>query len=484
MADTSTVFPSYAQAAEHNELLALIAGKLGALEDPKTWAVFQALVRQGRIGRYLSAGDQVEVNSSYLVTADVGESTGITAANVTGYTFVGATGSQPGVWEFDYSGAAWMLNGAAVNLAAYGVSLTGTPVEGDTIVVTVNATTADYDVMGIDQEQPVNPNLTHSLTLMMHDVLSTINFDPPQYLWPVTAESLASIGVSGNVLPAGTYHVTLDHAAYNGSTTQDTTIQITTTQDVPIGGGIRHSQVGAYRSDGAYTVANLLAGVWTTYGASTYTVIETNLATTEGSDGISLGTTTASNPTYKVGDYINFSQRQAYGSGRWSTSYIRQLLNSEDAVLSWVPKTIWSRNLNITPEGFLHSIDPELRAVLTKVRKRYAPSISDGDGYEDVEDTVTLATLLDIFGQQNNGINEGPVDAEGNVVRTVAYSYWQDHNTNADRIKYQGTTPRFWCVASCYPSLGFIVRLVYTSGALSYGNASSSYGVVPCLHIG
>ena len=179
---------------------------------------------------------------------------------------------------------------------------------------------------------------------------------------------------------------------------------------------------------------------------------------------------------------MNYSRRQGHGSNRWSTSYIRQLLNSEDAVLAWEPKTIWSRNLNIQPEGFLHALDPELKAVLGKVRKRYALGQPDGYGYEDVEDFVTLATMLDVFGSNNNGIAEGPVDASGTVKRTTATSLWQG-SSNADRIKTQNGTARYWWLGSVYPSYCNYVRLVYSSGALSYSFAYNSYGVVPRLYI-
>lgn len=86
---------------------------------------------------------------------------------------------------------------------------------------------------------------------------------------------------------------------------------------------------------------------------------------TEGVEGTNLGTTTSRDPQYKAGDYINFSQHQAYGSGRWSTSWLRQVLNSSDAEVQFVPATPWSRP-GSKAEGFLHSLDPELVKALGK----------------------------------------------------------------------------------------------------------------------
>lgn len=354
---------------------------------------------------------------------------------------------------------------------------------GDVLSVNVGGNAYDFDVLGLDEDEPVDTSFNHVLSIQMHKVLSQINFDPPQYLFPVTAESLAAIGISGSVLPAGTYHVTLDRGAYNGGTAEDGKYQFTTTQDVPIGGGIRHSYMGTYQSS-SYAKANVLAGTFITYTADTVTTIETGLATTEGDGGTSLGTATAVNPSYKVGDYINYTQRQRYGSNRWSKSWIRQLLNSNEATFRWAPGTVFSRNIVLSPApaGFLYSLDADLRAVLGKVRKRYALSVSDGGGYEDVEDMVTLATLLDMGGGNNNSIVEGPVDANGTVTRSTAYSLWKNA-TNADRIKYRGSSAVVWWLGSSFPSIAYSVRYVNSSGAFSFNYAYSSLGVVPSLHI-
>lgn len=456
-----------------------IGDALGAYSAPLSWGAILNKIRAGTIENYVQPGDPLEVKSSYLVTLETNDGR---EANVTSTTFLSKTGSVSGAWEFTYSGSVWNLDGAAVNLEDYGITPSGTPASGDTITVSVSAASVDFDVEGIDEECPVNPLHKHCLSIMMHDILSTINFDPPQYLFPVTAESLAAIGISGNELPAGTYNITLNKGAYNNTTAQDGTYCFTITKPVPIGGGIRHTQMGAYRADGTYTAANLLTGTFTTYAADTITVIESNLTTSAYSEGTSLGTTSAEDITLRSHEYINLTRRQAHGSNRWSTSYIRQLLNSDDEVLQWKPMTIFSRNISAKPEGYLHSIDRELRAVLTKVRKRYALHSADGGGYEDIEDYVTLATMLDVFGSKNGTVTEGPVDAEGNVTRTTAMTLWKD-STNADRVKTQKGTARDWWLASALPSGSLSSRLVYPSGALGSSGASNALGAVPCLHI-
>lgn len=54
-----------------NAILSRIAGKLGAFENPPTWAALQALVRAGLIDTVARVGDQVEASMNPVVTAEV-----------------------------------------------------------------------------------------------------------------------------------------------------------------------------------------------------------------------------------------------------------------------------------------------------------------------------------------------------------------------------------------------------------------------------
>ncbi len=285
-------------------------------------------------------------------------------------------------------------------------------------------------------------------------------------------------------MPAGTYNITLDHGAYDGGTGEDGTFQFTTAETIPVGGGLRHSTMG--QSQSTYAKTNITGGTITTYGTDHSTTIETGIVVTEGSTGTSLGTTTCKDPQYKSGDAVNFTQRQRYGSGRWKTSFIRQWLNSWDKNFTFVPATIWSMPVAGVTEGFIHTLEPEVRNVLIKVRKRYALNIADGYGYEDVEDYVTLATMLDVYGSQNNSIAEGPVTSAGVVTRTVAKSLFKNILTaQADKIKTLNGAAGYWWLSSNYPSLANYERLVDTSGALnSLYVAYNSSGAVPELHVG
>ena len=92
--------------------------------------------------------------------------------------------------------------------------------------------------MDHDTHTPVNPALTHTLPLLLHDVAhyGTIPFCAPQLLY-----------YAADGLPAGSYKFTLDHGAYGGGIGQDGTYMFTTDVAIPADGGIRHNAVGYYK---------------------------------------------------------------------------------------------------------------------------------------------------------------------------------------------------------------------------------------------
>jgi len=359
---------------------------------------------------------------------------------------------------------------------------------GDQLNVEVGGLSRDFDVLGLDEDAPVGSGLSHVLTLQSHDVLVETKFDNAQYLFAVTAEACAAFGWPSSGMPAGTYHIILDRGGFGSVTGQDGTYQFTTTVPVPVGGGVRHTTMGAQQS-GGYKKTQITGGTFLTYAADTLTVLESDLSCTEGNGGTCLGTASAST-AYKAGDFINFTTRQRYGTSRWSASYLRQLLNSPDETLRWTPATIWSRNAATAPEGFLHRLDPELRSVLCQVRTRYALGPLDGGGsgqYEDVTDYVKIPTLLDINGSAVSGVSEGPVDAEGNLMRSTPYAMWQEMSRSADRIKRYGGDVSNWFLASRGAQYSFQISRVTAAGEITDTFPTVTgiqIGAAPCLYIG
>lgn len=476
------------EANSHLTVLARAAGEdsSGAIKSHRMTQVF---VRAGTIAKYVSTGELYKVAKESGVSVTFA-GTGITAATVVEDTFIAKVGhSDAGGYEFIFDGAAWHLNGAEAELTQYGISVTGTPADGDAVVVHVTGSEVVFEILGTnDFDVPVNPELKHTLPLISRDILSygTIAFKPAQLMKAIAADEFAS------GLPAGEYNFVLDHACYDATTKQDGTISFTTTIDIPVGGGIRHSEIGKYYSAAAdYTFAKILAGTFTTYDADG-NVLESGIATVSGGNGTNLGTVTAETKSYMSGTHLNSTRRQMYGSNRGAYSNQKDWFNSSAAgagsgeVASWWQKhTEFDLPVKSTLPGWKHGLDPEFCSVICPVRKRtYLHAWDQGDKtYEDTEEEIFQLSMTEMGYGANSSVYECGVKADGTVNKEEAYPLYKGAS-NADRIKYQGTTARYWFLRSPHPSYASSVRLVDPSGALLYYFADNTNGVVAGLCIG
>lgn len=358
----------------------------------------------------------------------------------------------------------------------------------DQLETTRNEKTLTFDILDFDKHTPSNKYLSHSLALGLHNVFTygTIPFCASQLMY-----------YTEGGLPAGNYKFTLDHACYGGTTQYDGTYMFTLTQAIPADGGFRHTNpIGGWKEK--YAQSDVIGNYITTYGARPQrTEVEKNVAvkvwdgTTACTD---LGTFTARSLTYHTeadtanGGKRNFTERQAYGSNRWRDSVYRQWLNSDaEAVPSsdtttvsnwWKPATVFDRVPGGAKlAGFLNGLDPEFVAVLGEIEVKTALCDCDkvdGATYDITHDKVWLQSMTEIFGSNNNGIAEGS-----------QLAYWVGAS-DADRIKYEGSTARYWWLRSPNPTYAGSVRSVNPSGVLyngSYGGAYGADGVVPACCI-
>ena len=289
-------------------------------------------------------------------------------------------------------------------------------------------------------------------------------------------------------LPAGTYNVTLDHGTYGEGTAQDSTYQFTTTQIVPVGGLIRHTTMGVYQSSG-YTIAQITAGKFVTYNES-YTQLE-SLTTTEGSSGTSLGTTTARRRSYRTNEHLNFTERNAYGSNNYANSSDRQYMNSKlkgaasGAVASWwSSKNEWDMPVKSPKNGFLYGLDPSFVNVLQTVKKRtrltLADQVDSSVKHVDTDEFIFFVSQTEVNLSREDSVYENSfgTDKTFTTVLTTPYELYVD-SVNADRIKYQNGTARYWWLRGPNPSYANNVRYVNTDGSLNNNNANNSNGIVP-----
>lgn len=450
-----------------------------------TFADVQRITRLGYHDDLIPVGNQFVVNREKTMAISVGASTGITSATVNPQTFIEKVGEAfNGQYEATYDGDVWhKADNTVIVLSDYGVTVVGTPVAGDHIVITGTAEELTFDVLDHDKHTPENSGLTHSLALGMHNIFiyGTMPFCAPQLMY-----------WSENGLPAGTYKLTLDHAQYGGGTLYDGTYMFTLTKAIPADGGFRHTKpVGGWQS--SYAKTDILGNYITTYGARPQrSAIESGVAfseydgTTECTD---LGTFTARSRTYYAEDDTvnggkrNFTERQAYGSNRWRDSVYRQWLNSTAPAGTtgngvsnwWTPQSVFDRAPGgANSAGFLYGLDPSFVTAMGKVKVITALCDCDkvdGATQDITYDKVWLQSMTEVFGNTNNSISEG-----------VRLAYWNG-STDADRIKYHNGTARYWWLRSPYPTIASNVRYVSSSGDLNNNRAYGAYGVVPACCI-
>lgn len=134
-------------------------------KSPKT---LQALNRMGLAARVLDEYTQIAINRETSIS--IAAHSTITSPSVNAETFVAKIGeAETKEYEFVFDGSVWKLEENAVVLSEYGISYSGTPSEGDTLVVHETAAEIIYDVLGIDHDVPSDPNFTHTITLCAHD---------------------------------------------------------------------------------------------------------------------------------------------------------------------------------------------------------------------------------------------------------------------------------------------------------------------------
>lgn len=427
------------------------------------YADAQAIVRMGYAPRYFHIGDQIVVEKETSMNATVGnsegETPGITAASVDPDAFIAAVHTvHGGDYEFTFNGAEWHYNGAPVNLADYGISVTGTAVHGDEVIVHETAAKLYFDVIDIDKDTPSDPQFTHSLTLQLHDVYIDLQYCTRQAAFAF-AEGLA----------AGTYKFTVGaHPWVAGDVNK--VLTFTLANDIAAGGQLVFN--GSYNATLVGTTITAFASTTSTTAAETVTMIE-------GNTGTDLGTILRSKT-----DAINSIDRALLGSNNWLESAMRQYLNSDKAAGSvWTPQSVFDRppTWAATTAGFLHGIDPDFVAVLGNVKKTTGlNSISDGGGTAVHDEKVFLLSRSEVFmGDEYAGGEDTPYAYYKNYSDNQSPSTGEDKN----RIKYRAGVARNWWLRSPHAGYACNVRLVYSSGAWSTHVAVYANGVAPACCI-
>ncbi len=438
-----------------NALEAMAVSKDLDLNNPTSWAEVQKIVRSGLASKAFAIGDQFTVEKGKSASATV-SGNGITSATVTMITFLNKIGvTRAGLYDFEFNGAVWAYAGEPVTLSEYGITASGTASEGDHIVVSVVTENIVFDVIGIDHDTPSDTQFTHSLTLGMHNCYANVQFDGTEALFYCDAE-----------LAAGTYNFTL-LAGYDTTYGGGKTYQFTLTNAVPAGGVIMFPW--SYNTQASTIKVS-------TYSSRTSTTAIESVSVTEGTGGTALDTIGECNHTHRI----------RYGSNNYNESAIRQWMNSDGAAGTfWVPKTKFDRppSWNSSMNGFLYGLDKSFVDIIGNVKKLTAlNTLTDNAdaSYIETDEKFFLFSNDELYFATENGVDQGE-----------PYAYYKNYSTlavagsgaDANRIKYLGSTARYYWMRSPYPWFAHFVRLVDPDGSLSNTTAYDSDGAAPACCI-
>lgn len=313
------------------------------------------------------------------------------------------------------------------------IDLTG--LVGETVALRKTGGNVPMDVVDYDSTNKV-------VTLLASDCSafsSNVNFEPPQALaW------------FENGLSAGDY-------TFRWNNTQ---VYLTLATSIPAGGQLvaNNSTFKTYESQ-----------------ESTVTLETGTVSTTETQGATDLGQTGQG--------LLNHHDRVSYGSNNFGESVLLAMLNSDAAQGTILHgSTKLSRAYQMPFAGFLAGMNQEDLACVDDTVWRCSacntyecPSELGGTSTKGNPYTVTakfgLLSQTEAFGSYD-GV------ADGSSILDIFVGA-----TNDDRKRYRGTSSRDWWLRSPHPGNAYYVRLVLTSGAVGYDDASTGYAVVPACKI-
>lgn len=450
---------------------------IDTLSSINGWDDIKYAVRNGLGEVLFPVGYEFTTPRETAISAAVGaDNTGVTAVTVNEDAFLHAIGeAHSGVYEATYDGTAWHKeNGDTVVLADFGITITGTPASGDTILITETATSIIWVVRGHNHHEAADGHYTNTMTLEAKYVYGTgagtykgLVFDAAEALY-----------YCSEALPAGTYNFTWNYAT--GSVANGT-FQFTLTQGVPAGGQIVISGNNNTSVITARTIAT-----YASVGATT--AIESGLAITAGSGGTSLGTV---NSTTSTDDNLNCGQRVLFGSNNYAQSAARQWLNSAETLGSvWSPTNkfdrapSWHTGSDTAYHGFMHGLGDDFLAAVQPAkiacRTNSVFEVDSLDGTEfttnqvyELEDKFFLLSRPEIWGTWDSASYKDGEQLE-----------YYEGLTQTELIKRDAAgSARFSWLRSPSPSYAHGVRFVVTGGSLNGHNALNAYAVAPACII-
>lgn len=432
-------------------------------EENLSFKKIQELVRSGEIDNYLAIGDEITVEKETGITVTATGALTVTVTEATWNSHVEHL--HHGVYEFIYDGYEWSEHelGVGLDMAYLGINITGTPVEGDVISVTVATATLVFQYVAKDKVTLRNPDLVHSAVFQLKNIYRNCQF--------AAAEAIIYASAA---MPAGTYHFNLykpSNIYYLNAGLQNKDVQFTTTVDIPAGGQLVLT-TGSFKDSTSVDALKL-----TSYGSKgSTTALESGIVCSEGTSGTDLGRANdAANNTR-----INSTDRCVYGSNNWEYSGLRQWMNSDGAANTWYKaKGHFSRpysNANI--QGWMYGIEKDFLDVLQEVEVATVQNWFDGGAKKITHDKWFIPSNSQVYmsasGQEGDNWDYYKIFSDLSAPGTGA---------DSNRIKKLNGSATYWWLRTPHGSYSHSEYGVGLDGSRSSHSGHGSIGVAPACVI-
>ena len=466
-------FPNRETFENTNTILARIAGALEKGSDTVYETNFSEVNKNVNLGlgeKLYPVGTEFIGYKAHTALASVGgQNTGVTAVSINAETFLTEIDTiDRKVKVFEYNGA-WYYKGEAVNPANYGLTLTGTPANGDTLLVSMTCTKVIW-VVRAHNHHSVLSNALYTMTLEMKWLYGTntayksMQFDKPEAFY--THEDDTALAV-------GTY-----------------TFNLPTTYDKWVAGDYNFTTTKTHPKGAQFVISGYASTALTSLKVRIYdggfsdTTVSEELTITSGSEGTSLGA---------MGTELNHWQRVSYGSNNYAQSNLRSFLISDakqgDVCVQrtkYDRPADWDTGTDSAFAGFLHGLSKDFIGALAtaivpcrtnnvfEINSLDGTAFTTGQTYE-LHDKVFLLSRPEIWGTWDSTSLKDGEQLE-----------FYEGLTNLERIKYDefGVARNAW-VRSPNPSNASYERHVdHVTGEVNSTTALHAYGVSAACVIG
>lgn len=457
--------------------------ELGGKSVVEDWDVLGDKIADGTSTDVISAGDTVDIHWIASVLGTTTSGLTVTCSNID--TFANGVGeAEAKTYLFVYNGTAWTYNEEAIDLADFGLSVTGTPVTGEVMTIQTTVTTRSYTFTGYDDVEAVDSNVPHNWLMEQTYAPDTKVYD--------TYEALFAV-YQGKRVPVGNYHL----RCYSYRSAFNVDMYLAVTAELGSDDYVVQVRSNGYASRDITNADNVTKTGVLAISGLTPTIFGTR---TNASGAVSIAYTPTADVTYTeltdlnvdpndpvVFTSVGVFDKCALGNNCWVRSNLSEFLNDDTGAKASVTPTYMldvpsAYNLGA---GFLFGIDPRVKKLIQSAEVKW----TSGQGNDDYTANQTYTAEQKVFLLSMKEMSFNINTAEGNM--TDLYGQYTGNtltnNAVAPRAKYNkagGTLNSYRWSRSADTSYASLARYVTSTGAYDYSNAYYELYLAPAFILG